>query len=108
MSKKSKYRKNVKYVSTLVIQKATFIYVGLSVCVWVCIHGYQGDQILDCCTDYWGPSGDEDKQGEEKGRALLKGKNKNKKSLYADIVIDHICAYKWNDIWYSLIYSAYK
>ena len=94
MSKKSKYRKNVKYVSTLVIQKATFIYVGLSVCVCVsvCIHGYQGDQILDCSTDYWGPNGDEDKQGEEIGRALLK--EKNIKSLYADIVIDHICGYK--------------
>ena len=78
--RKANIEKKVKYVSTLVIQKATFIYVGLSVCVcvWVCIYGYQGDQILDCSTDYWGPNGGEDKRGEEIGRELLKGKHKNR------------------------------
>ena len=33
--RKANIEKKVKYVSTLVIQKATFIYVGLSVCVCV-------------------------------------------------------------------------
>ena len=71
---KQDIEKNVKYVSILVIQKATLSYVGLSVCVCVCVCAWlSGTLETSDDTDYWGPNGDEGRW-RRRVRALQKGK----------------------------------